>query len=291
MIRVLLLGRTGNNLFQYAFGRALARKYNVPLVLDGTWFNPASWQTIKPIGQLPLNATIDRAFSMPCRVIKKLCNRHPREWSHLRVLRENSEDQHFRAQYLESGAEIFAMGFFQTELYFQDFAGELRAELDTSNLPWNLDTLKYAEKLEADEHSVAVHVRRTDYIGNSNAEICGLDYYQRAMKRMRQQFDRVRFHVFSDDPAWCGKNLLADDARICNLNGAFNQPLHDLHVMSRAHHHIIANSSYSWWAAWLGKTKGQIVLMPSQWFKGTMHTPIKEKRCSGWECIELSHLK
>jgi hypothetical protein len=133
---------------------------------------------------------------------------------------------------------------------------------------------------------VAVHVRRTDYIGNSNAEICGLDYYRRAMERMRQQFEHVRFHVFSDDPAWCVKNLAADDVGICHLDGASHHPLHDLHLMSRARHHIIANSSYSWWAAWLGKTEGQIVLMPTQWFKGTMHTPIDEKRCPGWECIE-----
>ena len=114
----------------------------------------------------------------------------------------------------------------------------------------------------------------------------GPAYYRQAMDRLRSRIGGLRFYLFSDDPAWCHENLAGTDAEVCALPEANGDPLHDLHLMSRARHHIIANSSYSWWAAWLGLKPGQQVLMPDVWFRSGMVAPIEEKRMPGWETVE-----
>ena len=102
---------------------------------------------------------------------------------------------------------------------------------------------------------------------------------------MRGKIDGARFFVFSDDPAWCRGIFTAGDTEVLGHSDPF-APLVDLHLMSLARHHIIANSSYSWWAAWLGEKPGQNVLMPDKWFHGGIHAPVEEKRLAHWEAIQ-----
>jgi hypothetical protein len=286
MIRVVMLGRTGNNLFQYAIGRQLAEHHGVPLVMDGSVFNARSWAAVASFGRLPLKARIARPFSIGSRLLKKATGRHHWEFRGVPVLREPAGDQRFDPRFLEAPEDCVLTGFFQTPRYFGGVEGKLREELRMDDLPWPDETRRMAERVR-EGRSAAVHVRRTDYIGNADVEVCGLDYYRRAMDRLRSRREGLRFYLFSDDPAWCQKHLAADDAEVCALEGARGDALHDLYLMSQARHQVIANSSYSWWAAWLGKKSGQEVLLPSVWYRSGIVAPVEEKCCEGWELVEV----
>jgi hypothetical protein len=94
---------------------------------------------------------------------------------------------------------------------------------------------------------------------------------------MRARIPGARFFIFSDDPEWCRSAFREDDVVIIDSGSAGKNPLHDLHLMSLASHHIIANSTYSWWAAWLGDKPGQQVVMPDRWYARDITAPIEEK--------------
>jgi len=286
MIRALMLGRTGNNLFQYAMGRVLSERHGVPLVLDASWFNREGWGLVSCLRRLPLKAEIVRPLTLASRALRKLSGRHYWEFRGVPVIRETVIDQSFDPRYLEAPASCMLFGYFQSPLYFRGIEPLLRDELRMDNLPWGAETLRARDRIRADR-TVAVHVRRTDYVGNAPFDVCDLDYYRTAMGRLRDRLEGARFFLFSDDPAWCSQHLAADDVEVCALPAGVQDPLHDLHLMSAAAHQIIANSSYSWWAAWLGKKPGQQVLMPSVWYRTGMKAPAEEKRCEGWEFVDV----
>jgi hypothetical protein len=290
MIRIVMLGRLGNNLFQYAFGRMLAEKHGVPLVLDASWFNRRTWPYVAPLERLPGfttgRAKLSRPFSFGSRALLKLTGKHHWEYLGKPVIREAPESHAYDPGLLSAPPECVVFGYFQTPLYFRGIDDLLRRELSTQNLGFEAGHEQLAAKLQSPS-AIAVHVRRTDYVNNRNLVLLDTDYYQRAMDRMRNAVPDARFFVFSDDTAWCRATLTGDDIEVCTHSDPFN-PLLDLHLMSLAGHHVIANSSYSWWAAWLGKKTGQRVLMPDRWFRSGIHARAIEKRCDGWQMLEAN---
>jgi hypothetical protein len=283
MIRILLLGRTGNNMFQYALGRVLAQKHNVPLVLDASWFNEEGWKEVSHFLKCPIKATVRRHPSIASRALRKITGKHFWEYRGVPVLREADGIQQFDPKFLDAPADCMLFGYFQSSLYFRDMEDEIRSELS--------ELLRDATGIDprtegkiAASGSVAVHVRRTDYLNHPALRVCGPGYYRNAMDRLRGLIPGVKFHIFSDDPEWCRAAFTQADQEVIHDEDKAANPLNDMRLMSLAPHHIIANSSYSWWAAWLGKKDGQRVLMPSEWFRG-IPSPIEEKRCEGWETV------
>lgn len=279
-----MLGRTGNNLFQYAAGRALALKHGKGLALNGSWFAPADWEAVRKISVLPIEAELVRGWSFGAKVLKRSTDRHYLEFSGKPVYREKSGDTSFDPYVLSLPDGSVLMGYFQSHLYFRHIEEKIRTELSFTNRTFNTGSARLADSISRDK-TVAIHVRRTDYIGNPNTEICGESYYANAVEELRKSETGLRFFVFSDDPAWCRAMFPGDGFTITDCTASAHDPLNDLHLMSLASHHIIANSSYSWWGAWLGKKPGQRVLMPDIWFHGII-SPIEEKRCEGWELIQ-----
>ncbi len=281
-----MLGRLGNNLFQYALGRVLAEKHGVPLVMDGSWFNAEGWGQVKCLMELPGPATgtvkVVRRGSLASRALLKATGKHFWEYRGVPILKENEFDQSFDPRFMQAPADCMLFGYFQTPRYFDGFEGRLREELSTHHLGLEKGREALAERLRQ-QASVAVHVRRTDYSGNPNLDLCGQDYYRDTMQQMRDTLGAAHFFVFSDDPKWCQQHYIGHDIEIVETPKS-SSALTDLHLMSLANHHIIANSSYSWWAAWLGKKTGQRVLMPSKWF-GQINAPIEEKRLSHWTVV------
>ena len=283
MIRVILLGRTGNNFFQYAAGRMLAEKHGVPLALDASWFNEASWRSASCLRNLPLKAEIVRPFSAGSRVLKKLTGYHHWEFLQAPFYQELADDLTYDPKVSGLPGDCTLSGYFQTPLYFAQIEGKLREEISFGSRILDHESGNLAAAMSGCE-SVAIHVRRTDYVGNPNVAVCDEDYYLRAIARMRELVDSPRFFVFSDDPEW-GRGFFSDPGfEIVDCAVSRHDALNDLHLMSLAKHHIIANSSYSWWAAWIGKKPEQRVIMPSRWFIG-IRSPIAEKQCEGWEII------
>lgn len=286
MIRVIMRGRTGNNLFQYALGRVLSERHSVPLVMDGSLFKASDWKSASRIGKLPLRAGLRRGLSLPSRAVRKFTGKHPWELLGSTVVREPADDTSFNAAYLDASGNCVLSGFFQSPRYFESIEIELRRELDLSTLAWEEKTEDQVRSL-ADAETVAVHVRRTDYVGCDVFDLCDLTYYREAMSQMRASLARPRFFVFSDDHAWCAERFSGEDVAIAPSPDDPRDPLHDLYLMSCARHHIIANSSYSWWAAWLGKHPQQKVLAPDRWFGGQIHAPMEDRLCEGWETVEV----
>jgi hypothetical protein len=277
MIRIILLGRTGNHFFQYALGRVLAERHGVPLVLDGSWFNAEGWAEVSHFLKLPLKAKVVRRCSIGARALRNFTGKHYWEYRGVPVLREACDDQSFDARFLEAPEDCILFGYFQSPLYFEEIATPLREELNAMLasalwLPENLRT-----KL-MHPHSVAVHVRRKDYLDLPVFQVCDSAYYREAICDMRSHIPNPRFYIFSDDPEWCRSEFREADQEVVDLEETAANPLYDLHLMSLASHHIIANSTYSWWAAWLGDKPGQRVIMPDRWYAHGTKVPMAEKR-------------
>lgn len=292
MIRIVLLGRTGNHLFQYALGRVLAEKHGVPLILDASWFNAEGWSEVSHFLKLPIKAKVVRRLPLAARALRRLTGKHYWEYRGIPVLRENPQDQSYDAEFLTAPRDCMLFGYFQTPLYFDGMALELHRELtrllgdayqkQAKNGPVPLAGLVDALRKP---QSVAIHVRRTDYLTHPVFQVCGDSYYQAAVARMRSHTPGARFFVFSDDPEWCRSHFTDADQVIVDSGSHSPNPLHDLYLMSLASHHIIANSTYSWWSAWLADKPGQQVLMPDRWYARDIRAPIEEKRLPHWEIV------
>lgn len=280
MIRVILLGRTGNNLFQYAIGRVLAEKHGVPLCLDATWFNRQGWGEVSHFLLHQHRARVIRGFSIPSRALRRFTGKHYWEYLDVPVMREPVTDQSFNAGFLDAPSDCVLFGYFQTPRYFESMAETLRGELRAILAAGSgiaADSARMVDEL-AHQSSVAVHVRRGDYLCNPLFQVCGIDYYHRAIQQMRDRIPNAQFYFFSDDPGWCRERFRDKDMETVDAGNAGSNPLHDLHLMSLARHHIIANSSYSWWAAWLADHPAQHVIMPERWYARTIKAPIEDKR-------------
>jgi hypothetical protein len=280
VLRIILRGRTGNILFQYALGRALAAKHGVPLVLDASWYNRQGWSEVSHFLKLPLQAKVLRPIllaSLASRVLRNYTGKHYWELLGVPALREAREDLSFDRRFAEAPGDCMLSGFFQSPLYFEEIATPLRSELNSlfANAIIVADDLR-AKLMKPG--SVAVHVRRGDYLRIPVFNVCDECYYQKAMDRMRAGVAHARFFIFSDDPGWCRSTFTDSDCEVIDSGPSAANPLHDLHLMSMADHHIIANSSYSWWAAWLGDKANQQVIMPPRWYARDITAPMDEKR-------------
>lgn len=293
MIRIVLLGRTGNHLFQYALGRVLAEKHGVQLLLDASWFNAEGWAEVSHFLRLPIRAKVLRRLPLAARALRKFTGKHYWEYGHSPLFRENPDDQSFDPRFLDVPPDCLLFGYFQTPRYFESIAEEFRREI--KNLLHNAfhaghrsppeQAVDVMEALPL-PNSVAVHVRRQDYLTHPAFQVCDLSYYDEAIKRMRTGIQAPRFFIFSDDPGWCRTHFTAADHHVIDSYQASRNPLHDLHLMSLASHHIIANSTYSWWAAWLAMHPDQQVLMPDRWYAGNgIKAPVEEKKLPHWKTI------
>lgn len=178
---------------------------------------------------------------------------------------------------MPDGHNLF--GFLQTEKYFKHIESEIRQDFQF------LDDIydPCRDMMDTIENPIALHVRRGDYLTNSeNHPPCTRDYYQRAI----EQFDEKRpIMVFSDDPNWCIQEFNGD--RFLISEGDDN--LTDLCLMSLCQDFIIANSSYSWWGSWLSDNKDKTIIAPSRWF-GTGYTAAHDTSdlyCDNWTVIDV----
>ena len=128
------------------------------------------------------------------------------------------------------------------------------------------------EKIDADAHAVSLHIRRGDYLlpkfWKSTGSVCGLNYYQRAINTILSTDLAAFFYIFSDDMDWVKENQRIPDATYVDANTG-NDSWQDMMLMSHCRHHIICNSTFSWWGAWLSPHTDGIVIAPERWFNGT----------------------
>lgn len=177
--------------------------------------------------------------------------------------------------------DLCLVGYFQSEKYFinnKEIIKELFSIDDTSNA---LIEEKYAEVLA--KKPVSVHIRRGDYLSSQGVHpVCSKEYYRRAFEAFNAgSSETTSFLFFSDDIEWCKENFVGDNYYFAQDNEDYI----DLYLMSKCAHHIIANSSFSWWAAWLNDNPERRVIAPDRWFGGLDKHETKDLRPDDWESV------
>lgn len=256
MIVTQLIGGLGNQLFQYAIGRHLAMINMAELRLDLSEF--ATYEL--------------HAYSLDHLNVRAR-PASPEDIAPLRVVREERYF-HFDPGFRDYGDGVYLKGYWQTEQYFAAIADVIRIDLQVRH-PIAGRSLKLATEM-AESNSVSVHVRRGDYTPNTYTdqvlEALDLDYYARALRALAQDERGLRCFVFSDDHAWVKENLQLGHPTVYVDHNAADRNYDDLRLMSRCRHNIIANSSFSWWGAWLNPNPGKRVFAPRQWLSANART-------------------
>ena len=278
MIVVCLNGGLGNQLFQYALGRHLAEIHGTDVYLDLSALRSCGHRRYA-LG--PFN--IQEHFASPKEVQEfKFKTRNPVERAARWVLRRPAgpvpadtyvrEKERFRfdPDMLRLPDKVYLEGSWQNEKYFVDIEETIRREFCPKDPPAGKN--KELLSMTAECPSVSMHVRRGDFVDSPGTRdmhgFCNIDYYRRCVERIAQAVRDPRFFVFSDDIPWCREHLgeLGAPTTLVDHNGP-DKAHEDLRLMSVCKHNIIANSTFSWWGAWLNANREKVVLAPECWLK------------------------
>jgi hypothetical protein len=262
-ITVRLFGGAGNQLFQYAAGRALADRLSCPLVLDTRYV--ARSHNRADCFEHFANARFTRDATLPPAkhdgalryALWRAFGRSPQFY------REHGLGYDTRLLDLRRGTYLH--GYWQSQRYFGDTA-TLRRDLAFTT-PLDAPNTAMASRIAAAPGATALHVRRGDYLAAGAYAACSPAYYRRAVAEIAACEGALTCFVFSNDPIWAKDNLgLGQDTVIVDLNdesaGHF-----DMALMAACTHHVIANSTFSWWGTWLAAAPG-ITVAPKDWFAG-----------------------
>jgi len=266
-IYLRLMGGLGNQLFQYAAGRSLADRLGVELVLDDRYVVRKSQHTGIALDAFNVRARLMNNSEQQCfserkirlaRWFKKLIRPLGKVFWETQYNYDPSIDATPVGQLL--------IGFWQSEEYMYDLH-QLRLDLELK-APLSLAAQKVSEVIDTVE-SVALHVRRGDYLKDQKTiarhGVCSQSYYQSAIDLVLAEKPMAKFLVFSDDPQWVKVHLQLPP-QCTYVSKASITAQEDLVLISRCKHQIIANSTFSWWGAWLNNSCDKIVVCPTPWF-------------------------
>jgi hypothetical protein len=278
MIIVSLFGGLGNQLFQYATGKAVAKRLEVELQLDVTHLIDRTARENFTYRNYELGvfqikdkiATVDEArryvpnfwacseFTKKLFQLKRIFNG--------RFLYSEKKKFCFEDRILSVKDNSYLYGYFQSPEYFEHCRAELlndlqlRTSIDEQNSKW-IDKIKK-------ENSVSIHVRRGDYLKNNPFQVLDVEnYYRSAIQEICEKVNNPVFYIFTNDYHWAQEHFSELENKIIVNHNKDDKSYLDMVLMSNCHHNIIANSSFSWWGAWLNKHTDKIVIAPKNWFK------------------------
>lgn len=281
MIIVQLQGGLGNQMFQYAVGRYLSIYFNTDLYFDFEFlerinheleFTPRQYElhifhlSVQPVDR----ARIYKYFIRPTNMLEKIVGKVFRQIDGFRSVYETNPT--YRNNIHHAGKHCYLIGYWQNEKYFKPIESVIRNDF-TFRLHLSNKELHFLNEIKH-SNSVAVHVRKGDYTKYESLKKyyfqCDAEYYQRAIYYIQQHISDARFYFFSDEPFWIENNI--------QINFPFQivQTLHagtDMFLMSQCKHNIIANSTFSWWAAWLNNHVNKIVIAPKIWYNTKPDNP------------------
>lgn len=273
MIITKLKGGMGNQMFQYAIGRALSIKNNTKLGLDLSYLldrTPRANFTFRdydldvynieaeiiPQTEIPfINKTFKGKFGLYFDFLRR------------KLIKPKGTEKSFNFDKNILGLEgdIYLDGYWQNLKYFEDIADIIRKDfIIKDKLSLNIQNLK--EIIEK-ENSVCVHIRRGDYIGNKLYNLVGKEYYDKGIESIKSIKKIDKIYVFSDDIRWCEENIKFEyPTKFIGEEYAGIKAEGHIALMSACHHFIIPTSTFSWWGAWLSRYNDKIVVVPKQWF-------------------------
>lgn len=274
MIVSRLIGGLGNQMFQYAVARALADRTRSKLVLDVSQFadynvHGFGLDALRVRGRLQRESALPPPAPPPEHPMVRRAKRLWRWITRTRplvVYRERSFA--FDGEVLQQRPPLLLEGYWQSEKYFLPAADAIRRDFSLAGEPDAANRAMLAQMQQT--CAVSLHVRRGDYVTNPTAAAfhgsCSPEYYQRAVDHIASRCGPLTLFVFSDDQDWVRRNMQFAHPTVhvdCNPpeRGAW-----DMHLMKHCRHHVIANSSFSWWGAWLNPSPDKVVVAPRQWF-------------------------
>src|SRR3989344_3678940 len=256
MIVVRLKGGLGNQMFQYALGRVLALKNNTELKLNTSFLNlnfAIGTKRNFSLGVFNIEAkTIESSFFVI--LFRRIFQRKGREKSF-----------NFDKNILSIGSDVYLEGYWHSPKYFAGYEDIIRKDFTLKNLPTkNIQNL--AKEIQ-NTNSLCIHVRRGDYVGNKYYVVINNEYYKKGIEYISSKTAVEKIYVFSDDIEWCRANLsFGIPTMFVGDEYAGEKGEGHMYLMSKCKYFIIANSSFSWWGAWLALFKDKIVICPKQWF-------------------------
>jgi hypothetical protein len=275
MIIVNTIGGLGNQMFQYACGRAVSLRTRQILRIATDQFDGYALHNGFELHRVfhveTQQATEDEMkHQLGWRAhptLRRLLGRPAMLWARGRHWCNEPYFQYWPG-IKDILGPIYLHGYWQSERYFKDVADQIREDFNF-RLPWDAADQNIREQMRA-LPSASLHIRRGDYALPRNRGIyaqCGIDYYRDAINLIRKRIPGIRLFAFSDDPDWVDAQLGSEFGPIETVRHNGNErSANDMRLMSQADHHIIANSSFSWWGAWLNPSPDKIVIAPRRWF-------------------------
>ncbi len=276
MICVSIFGGLGNQMFQYACGRALAHNNNMPLVLDLSRLESSKVKSYTTTRNFDLDAfhlKAKKASRSELRKFKPLFYRIINAISFKLLSHGIQTGSYFIERKFSYNRNItcikgscFLSGYWQSEKYFNSVESLIR---DDFSFPDSLDSKnEFILNKIVLSNSISIHIRRTDFentLSDNIHGVCPMSYYLQAIEVITSKVENPVFFIFSDDIDWAKVNLKLSYACFF-ISGNNNKSYVDMQLMSSCKHNIIANSSFSWWGAWLNQNPKKIVIAPSIWF-------------------------
>ena len=273
MIITRLIGGLGNQMFQYVTGRRAAYINKTKLKLDIKGYENQVGMTPRKYCLDIFNIQENFASETEINKLKKntftqkvLKSIHPVFFNNSYIKEKHF---HFDPDILKISDSSCLEGYWQSEKYFKDIEKIIHKEftfkhkLDAANRK-TISRIKNCD-------SVSIHIRRGDYVSNKQINtfhgICDLDYYNQAIEYVASKIKSPYFFVFSDDIQWTKQNLILKYPCAYVDHNIGKKDYEDMRLMSMCKHNIIANSSFSWWGAWLNRNPNKIVIAPKKWFK------------------------
>ncbi|ULQ57419.1 alpha-1,2-fucosyltransferase [Flavihumibacter rivuli] len=272
MVIVQLKGGMGNQMFQYAAGKSLAMHHKVPLKLDLSHFqDPAHRKFALDVFSLDYQAA-DPAEVMalePGTLVRKV--RQRLKPAHLRT-KYWEPHFHFDPNFFKAGPSVLLKGDWQSEKYFLPISNTIRKEFTLQ--PAFTEKLADQANRLASINSIAVHIRRGDYLLPHFVKYHGVlppSYYTKAIKLMADMIPNCHICLFSDDINWVKEHIKIELPHEFISGSIAQTAMDDFYLMQKCRHQVIANSSFSWWAAWLNDFTGKKIIAPANWFSQAGH--------------------
>lgn len=272
MIIVRIYEGLGNQLFQYAYARTLSLSSDHEVLLDvretgrlkkEKGMMPRKYGLKNFRIALPVCSNAGTLYPYLNKPKTAACMKKLSEWGILPYKYFSESDPFYDEHLLDLKGNWYLQGWFQDSRYFQEYAGIIKKEIVPKK---RIKINSKLKKILYSENTVSVHLRRSDFSQMHN--ILTETYYRNAMDYMKDAVASPFWVVFSDDIGWAKKNI--DFGLNCYYlsDSEGLEDYEELMVMSCCMNHIIANSTYSWWGAWLGRNESKIIVGPEKWFMG-----------------------
>jgi len=292
VIIVNIIGGIGNQMFQYALYKNLKSKFPV-VKLDISGFESYAFHNGYELSAVfnvdaefaskeEVDILADHSAAFLSRIRRKIFGRKKTYYNSY-----IQKDFGFKSDVLKYD-NMYLFGYWHGEKFFYDVRDAVTADFSFKE-PLSGENLKIKELAER-ENSVSIHIRRGDYVTNqavnrSLGNICTKEYYDKAIKTMNKKVKKPTYFVFSDDIKWAKDNFNLGNCYFISWNNE-DKSYNDMHLMSICKHNIIANSSFSWWGAYLNANPDKLVVAPGKWFNDPTRDT-SDYIPSSWEKIKI----